>query len=159
MNQVIHEQMEPIAPWWINYSEGIPSFVDEYKSRLLELSNKDRTFVNTIALATAFTLKSPDLLHDISQTMFDDRQVDLRDDIIRMSAEATEDFITRTDLLCSQDNESSDLEAQVRYAIAVAGRFDKSVKNAHSKANISLPKDEESIRELVALVTVIAKLL
>lgn len=162
MNEKTINEVIDIAPWWINYAEGIPKFADEYKKELLNLSTKDRLFVNTIALATAFTLKSPDLLHDISQTMFDDNLVSTRDDIIAMAANAHYDYITKYNYIITASDPADDtewLDMRVRSAVAIALRYDKSVTSAHAKANIPMPAEFEDIRNLVALITIIIKLL
>lgn len=153
MNVAVNEkEVESFDPWYVNYSAGIPEFANSIKTRLLGFEDLDTPYRDHIALATAVCNRQIELMHDITQDLFDAKMVAERDHTMMILANTIGKLVLDD---TSGFDSASDKDKAIIYACALS----------MNKANIldsnflESIHDASQIEEIVAVTTVIIKLM
>jgi hypothetical protein len=148
------QSTDKLPDWYINYAEGVPAFAEYFKNELLRFERfDDQQLLNVVALTVATVNNSKDLMHDISQTMFDRDFVFSRDETMGAIVECLNDYALLESgyVLGTDDN-----EARVRMTIAIL----KSIsKDRFTDWNEARTLEEHRIRAIIGIVDVISKII
>jgi hypothetical protein len=143
---------ERIPDWYLNYAEGVPAFAEYFKRELLAFERfEDQSLLNTVALTVATMNNSKDLMHDISQTMFDRDFVYSRDMVMGAIIECLNDYTLRDSNYILGEDEN---EARVRMTIAILKNMPKSYFLDWNESRT----EEHKIRAIIGIVDVISKI-
>lgn len=143
-------QTEEFPAWFENYAEGIPELGVRWRNILNDMAETHRWVLrDQIALVAAFTLGYRDLVHDISQTMFDqmDGATGPRDEAMRICLDAIYEMTTTKTIEITNNPHDS----QLKYATGVA-------LNPTWEAD-NIPPEHEKIRDLVGIVRAVGTMM
>jgi len=145
---------DKISDWYMNYAEGTPAFAEYFKLQLLKFEQfEDQSLLNTVALTVATVNNSKDLMHDISQTMFDRDFVYSRDMVMGAIAECLNDYaLIDKNYVLGEDTD----EARVRMTVALLRGMPKSL---FLDWNETRTEEEHKIRAIIGIVDVISKII
>lgn len=141
---------EDFPLWYENYAEGIPELGVRWRNILNDM-HETHPYVmrEQVCLVAAFVLGYRDLVHDISQTMFDQMggAQAPRDEAMRIALDAMYE-LTTTRTIEIGDHPS---ESQLKYAVSVA-------LNPQWEPS-DTPPEAEIIRDLVGIVRAVGTML
>lgn len=141
---------EEFPLWYENYAEGIPELGVRWRNILNDMHETHPYIMREqICLAAAFVLGYRDLVHDISQTMFDQMggAQSPRDEVMRLALDAQYE-LTTTRTIEIGDHPS---DSQIKYAVSVA-------LNPQWEPTTP-PPENEIIRDLVGIVRAVGTML
>ena len=135
-----------IPDWYINYSEGIPAFAEYFRNELKRFESfEDQQLLNIVALTVATVNNAKDLMHDVSQTMFDRDFVFSRDETMGAIVECLNDYaLLESGYVLGEDRD----EARVRIS-----------KDRFTDWNETRTLEEHKIRAIIGVVDVISKII
>lgn len=142
---------EDFPLWYENYAEGIPDLGVRWREILNDMHETHPYIMREqICLVAAFILGYRDLVHDISQTIFDQSNgaTSIRDEAMRMALDAMYEMTTTKTIDVNSDHPS---DSQLRYAVGVA-------INPTWEAETP-PPEHEIIRDLVGIVRAVGTML
>lgn len=143
-----------IPDWYMNYSEGVPAFAEYFRNELKRFESfEDQQLLNIVALTVAVINNSKDLIHDISQTMFDRDFVFSRDETMGAIVECLNDYtLLEFGYVLGEDRD----EARVRMTIAILKGISK---DRFTDWNETRTLEEHKIRAIIGVVDVISKII
>ena len=143
-----------IPDWYINYSEGIPAFAEYFRNELKRFESfEDQQLLNIVALTVATVNNAKDLMHDVSQTMFDRDFVFSRDETMGAIVECLNDYaLLESGYVLGEDLD----EARVRITIAILKGISK---DRFTDWNETRTLEEHKIRAIIGIVDVISKII
>jgi len=146
------ENMDRIPDWYLNYYEGVPKFAEYFKRELQKYETyDDQNLLNSVALATAVYLGQKDLMHDISQTMFDRQFMFTRDQAMGAIIESMNETVLTPNLPLGEEPTTIDErnEMAIRLTIEI-------LRNNDFSSNSKL---EPTVRAIIGIVEVIARIM
>jgi len=148
------QSTDNIPDWYINYAEGVPAFAEYFKNELNNFKRfEDQQLLNIVALTVATINNAKDLMHDISQTMFDRDFVFSRDETMGAIIECLNDYtLLESGYVLGEDRD----EARVRMTIAILKGISK---DRFTDWNETRTTEEFKIRAIIGIVDVISKIL
>lgn len=143
-----------IPDWYINYSEGTPAFAEYFRNELKRFESfEDQQLLNIVALTVATVNNAKDLMHDVSQTMFDRDFVFSRDETMGAIVECLNDYaLLESGYVLGEDRD----EARVRMTIAILKGISK---DRFTDWNETRTLEEHKIRAIIGVVDVISKII
>jgi hypothetical protein len=145
---------DKIDNWYTNYAEGTPAFAEYFKHQLIALEKfEDQSLLNTVALTVATVNNSKDLMHDISQTMFDKNFVYSRDMVMGAIVECLNDYaLIDKNYVLGEDKD----EARVRMTIAIIKNIPKSLFLDWDETRLL---EEHKVRAIIGITEVISRII
>jgi hypothetical protein len=105
-----------IPDWYLNYADGVPKFARYFQEELLSFKNyKDQNLLNAVCLAVAVYINAKDLVHDISQTMFNKDFPMERDECMSVICDSIDIFSSEKQYIIHTSNP---IETAIRVALA-----------------------------------------
>lgn len=143
-----------IPDWYLNYAEGVPAFAEYFRNELKRFETfEDQQLLNIVALTVATINNAKDLMHDISQTMFDRDFVFSRDETMGAIVECLNDYaLLESGYVLGEDRD----EARVRMTIAILKGISK---DRFTDWNETRTTEEFRIRAIIGIVDVISKII